>query len=112
SRTEDPAPGDPIDPDDVPSAMWQDAGLVRDGRGLTRLVAGLGPAADRAEEAAAAEDNPTAWRRASIARVGWLTARAALRRTESRGGHRRADVPDRDDIHWRIHVADVRRTGR
>lgn len=107
----DPPPADPIDPDGVPSAMWQDAGLVRDGKGLARLVATLGPTAERAEEAAAAEDSPAAWRRASIARVGWLIARAALRRTESRGGHRRADVPDRDDIHWKIHVADVRRTG-
>ncbi|HEX7087882.1 MAG TPA: L-aspartate oxidase [Vicinamibacterales bacterium] len=112
SRTGEPAPADPIDPDDVPTAMWQDAGLVRDGQGLTRLVAGLGPTADRAEAAAVAEDSPAAWRRASIARVGWLIARAALRRTESRGGHRRADVPDRDDVHWKVHVADVKRTGR
>ena len=35
-----------------------------------------------------------------------LIARAALRRTESRGGHYRSDFPQRDDIHWRIHVVD------
>ena len=45
---------------------------------------------------------------ASIALVGHLVARAALRREESRGGHRRADFPVRDDVHWKIHVADRR----
>ena len=35
-------------------------------------------------------------------------ARAALRREESRGGHFRTDFPQRDDIHWREHYADVR----
>ena len=36
-----------------------------------------------------------AWRRANLARVGALIARAALWREESRGGHRRADFPER-----------------
>ncbi|MBK5298885.1 MAG: L-aspartate oxidase, partial [Vicinamibacteria bacterium] len=49
-----------------------------------------------------------AWRHANIARVAWLIARAASRRTESRGGHRRADFPDRDDVNWRVHVADLK----
>ena len=44
---------------------------------------------------------------ASLATVGLLVARAALRREESRGGHFREDFPRRDDIHWRKHVADV-----
>jgi len=35
-----------------------------------------------------------------------MIARAALRREESRGGHFRADFPDRDDIKWRKHIAD------
>jgi len=111
STIPDPEAGDPFDLDEVPSAMWQDAGLVREGAGLARLVARLGPTADRAEALAVSGGGADAWRAASIARVGWLIARAALRRTESRGGHRRADVPDRDDIHWRVHVADRRRTG-
>jgi L-aspartate oxidase len=46
---------------------------------------------------------------ASLATVGFLIARAALRREETRGGHFRADFPDRDDIHLKKHFADVRR---
>ena len=43
----------------------------------------------------------------SIVTVGLMIARAALRREESRGGHFRSDFPNRDDIKWRKHVADV-----
>jgi L-aspartate oxidase len=39
--------------------------------------------------------------------VARLMARAALRREESRGAHFRADVPERDDVHWRKHVAET-----
>jgi succinate dehydrogenase/fumarate reductase flavoprotein subunit len=40
--------------------------------------------------------------------VARLIARAALRREESRGGHFRADFPQRDDRNWIRHLADVR----
>ena len=46
---------------------------------------------------------------ASLATVGLLIARAALRREETRGGHFRSDFPDRDDIHFQKHFADVLR---
>jgi len=46
---------------------------------------------------------------ASLATVGLLIARAALRREETRGGHFRADFPNRDDIHFRKHFADALR---
>ena len=32
---------------------------------------------------------------------------AALRREESRGGHFRTDFPQRDDLHWKIHIAQL-----
>jgi L-aspartate oxidase len=96
----------------VPDLMWHSAGLVREADGLAALLDTLAPLAAELDEAAQRPGAPAdaeAWRQASIARVGWLIARAAARRTESRGGHRRADFPDRDDVHWKVHVADIRR---
>ena len=46
------------------------------------------------------------WRRFNLLTVARLIARAALRREESRGGHFREDFPARDDLHWKVHLAD------
>jgi len=97
----------PVDAAAVPMLMWRAAGLVRHADGLAPLVTALGPWADALE--AQADQPPAddqACRHASIARVAWLIARAAQRRTESRGGHRRADFPERDDVNWKVHIAD------
>ena len=53
------------------AALWRDAGILRTGEGLSRLL-----------------DDPH-----PLAR---LIARSALARTESRGAHRRRDFPERD----------------
>ena len=62
----------------------------------------------RSETTAAPADRECR-RVASLATVGFLIARAALRREETRGGHFRADFPDRDDIHFQRHFADTLR---
>ncbi len=98
----------PAEPAQVPLVMWEGAALVRDAEGLGRAVALVGDASRRLELALAAASPRARWEQASIALVAWLVARAALRREESRGGHRRADFPARDDRHWQIHVADRR----
>ena len=59
--------------------MWEQGGPVRDEEGLAALLAWLGERPD---------SNPVL--------VASLIAGAALRRTESRGGHLRSDFPDID----------------
>jgi len=97
----------------VPSAyevrdlMWRAVGLLRTRATLERAVAELMRWAGAAAAARRIHPcDPEVRRVSSIATVGWLMARAALRRTESRGGHFRTDFPSRDDLHWRKHISD------
>jgi L-aspartate oxidase len=85
----------------VRDLMWRSVGLFRSRDDLARAAAALA--------AAAAASHPLTVegaRQLNLAVVGWLIARAALRREESRGGHYRSDHPARDDIHWKIHLVD------
>jgi L-aspartate oxidase len=104
-----PATGSP-EPAAVRDVMWRQAGLVRTADGLSAAVRQL--AAWRAAAAArrvAAPADRECRRVASLTTVGFLIARAALRREETRGGHFRADFPNRDDIHFQKHFADALR---
>jgi L-aspartate oxidase len=91
----------------VRDLMWRSAGLFRTREGLE-------DAFTRLEQADAAErirlrDNPTdgaSWRHFNLLTVARLITRAALRREESRGGHFRADFPDRNDRDWKFHAVD------
>jgi L-aspartate oxidase len=90
----------------VRALMWADVGLLRDRDGLRRAAATL----DAFDAVLRRSPNetwpPAAWRLANLVTVGALMARAALRRTESRGGHYRADFAARDDVHWSAHIAE------
>jgi L-aspartate oxidase len=90
--------------------MWRHVGLVRTDEALRQAVRQLAAcrAAAAAQRAAAPADRDSR-RAASLATVGFLIARAALRRKETRGGHYRADFPDRDDINFKKHFADALR---
>jgi L-aspartate oxidase len=92
----------------VRDLMWRQVGMVRDRSGLLGAVTQLQAwvATSLASPVRLADESCT--RAATLATVGLLIAQAALRRTESRGAHFRADAPVRDDIHWLRHVADVR----
>ncbi|OFW15007.1 MAG: L-aspartate oxidase [Acidobacteria bacterium RIFCSPLOWO2_02_FULL_67_21] len=92
---------------DVRDLMWRAVGLVR-ARGplheaVERLAAWVGAVAAARQTGAC---DPELRRLANLATVGWLIARAALRREESRGAHFRSDFPSRDDLHWKKHIAD------
>jgi len=93
----------------VRDLMWRQVGLVRARAGLEEAVARLSgwvAASLRTWDTTASPGEER--EAASLATVGWLIARAALRRTESRGGHFRTDAPRRDDVHWLRHAADAR----
>ncbi len=97
-----------LDADTVRSLMWKAVGLFRDRSSLDEAVARLdaGFSAFRAALAAGTVRDAADWRLGSLVTVGRLVARAARRREESRGGHFRTDFPARDDIHWKVHVAE------
>jgi L-aspartate oxidase len=99
--------------DALPSAyeirdlMWRAVGLLRAHAGLQRAVTDLARAAGSATAVRRAHPcDPELDRVANIATVGWLIAKAALRRSESRGSHFRTDFPARDDLHWSKHISD------
>ena len=93
----------PTAPDEIRALMWRAVGLFRTRQGLAAAVEALDRASVPASPATAEE-----WRQCNLVTVARLVARAALRREESRGGHFRADFPERDDLHWKIHVVDQR----
>ena len=99
-----------VDAVELSRIMWQDVGLFRDRDGLTRAVATLETAWQDLDARLRQNQplDPDDWRTASILTVGRLIARAALRREESRGGHYRADFPDRNDVHWKRRVGEAR----
>jgi L-aspartate oxidase len=101
------------DDDVVPAAsevrdlMWKHVGLVRSRPSLEAAIARLSGWWTAIDRRAAAMHSDLEFRRVtSIVIVGFLIARAALRREESRGGHFRTDFPEHDDLHWKRHVSD------
>ena len=93
--------------DEVRDLMWRHVGVLRDRPSLERAVAEL-----QAWAGAVAGRRPSCGRHPKLRRVrsiltaGLLIARAALRRTESRGAHFRADFPSRDDLHWKTRTTE------
>jgi succinate dehydrogenase / fumarate reductase flavoprotein subunit len=85
------------------AVMQRNAGIIRDKGGLETALAELETLKGRARKvgiAGSREYNP-GWHTAidlrSLLVVSEATARAALERTESRGGHTRSDFPDSDE---------------
>jgi L-aspartate oxidase len=97
----------PLTSDEVRDLMWKSAGLFRSRGPLEDAVQRLENNYRAALQPAPGHDSDS-WRRLHLVTVGRLIARAALRGEESRGGHFRQDFPERDDLHWKIHVVDQR----
>ena len=94
----------------VRDLMWRAAGLIRTRQELQGAAAQLEEACAGQRTTLERSTQPSAkeWGRFNLLTVARLIVRAALRREESRGGHFRADFPSRDDLHWKVHLVDVR----
>jgi L-aspartate oxidase len=90
----------------VQHAMTVGAGAVRTAGSLASTARRL---AELALDAGAVEPGPKAWETTNLLHVGQLLTLLAALREETRGGHVRADFPDRDDGHWRGHGCAERR---
>ncbi|GIW12682.1 MAG: L-aspartate oxidase [Tepidiforma sp.] len=79
------------------SMMWECAGIERDAEGLQRGLETIASWPARSEGTLGRE----AFERRQMTTVAMLMLEAALRRTESRGGHYRSDFPETDDLRWK-----------
>lgn len=93
----------------VPDLAWRCLGLVRTADRLEEALATTTAALASLPEGV--PETGAAAHARSLITVAHLMARAALRRTESRGGHYRTDFPARDDAQWQFHCADARSDG-
>jgi L-aspartate oxidase len=84
----------------VRTTLWNDVGIVRDARGLRSAVATFERIGGEVEPIESTEPPGVL---ANAALTASFIARAALRRTESRGAHFRSDHP-RTLPSWRLHV--------
>jgi L-aspartate oxidase len=93
--------------DQVRDVMWRQVGVLRDGRSLEGAVQQLQAWAGALQTGRSSDRDQSERRRiGSIVITGLLMARAAWRRTESRGTHFREDFSARDDLHWKRRITD------
>jgi L-aspartate oxidase len=79
--------------------MWQKAGIVRDGKGLTEAAITL----SSGQRAARPPVDRASTELANLLLAGRLVTEAALMRQESRGAHYRTDFPQPSEA-WRRHL--------
>ncbi|HUI82736.1 MAG TPA: L-aspartate oxidase [Candidatus Binatia bacterium] len=83
----------------VQALMWQQVGVVRDGKPLQQVVQQLREMQSQLTSSA----DRRAHEAANILQAGLLIARSALAREESRGAHYRLDHPLKSDVKYRRH---------
>ena len=82
--------------------MWEEAGVVRNGKGLERAIDVLSELQERARgiSVAGPRDLRDAVKLANTLKASEMICRAALYRCESRGAHYRSDRPQQDNERW------------
>lgn len=91
------------------SVMWRNVGIERDGERLneTREIIAFWCryVMDKTFDPGVSPELAQAgWELQNMLTVSFLVTAAAYTRTESRGAHHRLDYPQRDDVHWRLHL--------
>lgn len=91
------------------SVMWRNVGIERDGERLneTREIIAFWCryVMDKTFHPGGNPELAQAgWELQNMLTVSFLVTAAAYTRTESRGAHHRLDYPQRDDVHWRLHL--------
>ena len=99
---------------EIQRAMTAGAGAVRSAASLAAtasVLAGIAAEADRwAPSTPRPAPGPDSWETSNLLHVGQLLTEVAARRSETRGGHVRADFPARDDTRFRGHLRASRGT--
>jgi len=91
------------------SVMWRNVGIERTGERLaeTREIVAFWSryVMDKTFDTTAGVEKAVAgWELQNLLAAAFLVTTAAHSRTESRGAHYRLDFPERDDLHWRLHL--------
>jgi L-aspartate oxidase len=84
---------------EIKDLMWQDAGIVRTGKGLKKAIQQLEKLGTRV----AHPQTRRAYEAQNLHAVALLVARSALAREESRGAHYRTDFPAHNDAKFLKH---------
>jgi L-aspartate oxidase len=99
-------PPDGVDLEDLRnslrSVMWREVGIERDGKRLAEAEERMSFWASYVMRIGF--ESPAGWELQNLVTAGTLMARAALRRSESRGVHYRTDFPKRNDRVWKKHI--------
>lgn len=91
---------------DVQRAMTHGSGPVRTGTSTAGALATLADLA--ALPPTEAEPGPRTWETTNLLHLGQALSQVAHARAETRGGHVRADHPDRDDARWLTRLTTTR----
>jgi L-aspartate oxidase len=81
--------------------MSRHAGVLRDAAGLELAGRGIDELGAKPTES---NGDTAAWETTNLLTIAAGLVAAAARRHETRGSHWRADYPERDDEHWRVHL--------
>ncbi len=91
--------------------MFDEVGIYRSAKGMRAAIEKIRELKERFKEVRVGDtgrifntDLLSAWELGSMLEIAEVTAKCALNRQESRGGHSREDFPDRDDKKWLKHT--------